>query len=170
MKVTAEVGGAFPADAVTVGPEATGTFTEFDGPPPGDGFTTVIVRLVPGVAVSPGNNAAVNCVADTNVVLRGVPLTCTTADPDDDGGAKLVPATVIDVLPEPTVAGETLLIAGTGLMADTTALDASRTNPLSANRRATHWPPPDAIVNVTVADATPALGGVRLFDRYFQSL
>lgn len=51
--------------------------SEFDVPPPGVGFTTVIAA-VPAAAMSAAVIAAVNCVALTNVVVRGLPFHCAT--------------------------------------------------------------------------------------------
>ena len=48
---------------------------EFDVPPPGVGFRTVIAA-VPALAMSAAVIAAVNCVALTNVVVRALPFHC----------------------------------------------------------------------------------------------
>ena len=57
-------------------------------PPFATGFATVIVAT-PGVAMSLAGIAACNCVPEINVVVRDVPLNCTTA-----AGSKLEPFTV----------------------------------------------------------------------------
>src|ERR1041385_132282 len=59
-----------------------------DVPPFATGFATVIVAT-PGDTMSPVEIAACNCVLDMNVVVRAVPLNCTTA-----AGSKFVPFTV----------------------------------------------------------------------------
>jgi hypothetical protein len=46
-------------------------------PPPGAGVLTVMLG-VPAVAMSLARIVAVSCVAETNVVLRALPLICTT--------------------------------------------------------------------------------------------
>jgi hypothetical protein len=91
-------------------------FTEFDVPPPGVGLVTVIAG-VPTLVTSVERIAAVNCVALTKDVLRGLPPKFTT-----DVLTKLVPFTVNVSAPELTTTpvGESELIAGTGFVAAVT--------------------------------------------------
>jgi len=56
----------------------TRKYSEFDVPPPGGGFVTVIVA-VPATAISTAPIAAVTCDPLTNVVARGLPFQFTTA-------------------------------------------------------------------------------------------
>jgi hypothetical protein len=82
-----------------------------DVPPPGVGLKTV-TDLVPVVAMSAAVIAAVNCVAETYVVVRSAPFHLTT-----DPLTKLLPFTV-SVNPEPPTAaedGDKLVRTGTGL-------------------------------------------------------
>ena len=92
-------------------PPVTLRFTEFDVPPPGTGFVTVICA-VPIVVTSAARIDAVNCVALTNVVTLGVLLKFTT-----DVFTKFEPFTVNVNAPEPatTEDGCKEAIAGTGL-------------------------------------------------------
>lgn len=101
-------------------------FTALVVPPPGVGVTTVIAA-VPEVVRSAAVIAAVNCVALTNVVARGLPLNCAT-----DELMKLVPLSVnVNAAPpELTVVGEIEVSVGTGF--------------------------PALIVKVTVFDVVPA--------------
>src|SRR5437762_837502 len=107
-----------------------------DVPPPGAGVKTVTL-CVPPLARSVAGSAAVSCVVDTKLVVRGTPLTCTTA-PDTN----LVPVTVSvnAALPAATLAGISAVIVGTGLATVTGLLVvvASRVNVLWANHRASH--------------------------------
>ena len=82
----------------------------FEVPPPGAGLTAVMVRL-PGDAKYDPGTVALTVVASLYVVARLVPLTCTAV-----AAVKPVPITVTTVLPLPgfTVAGERLVMAGTG--------------------------------------------------------
>jgi hypothetical protein len=87
-------------------------FTEFDVPPPGVGFVTVIAgarALVTSVA----KIAAVNCVALTNVVVLGLPAKFTT-----DVFKKFVPVTVKVRAPLPAVTpvGESEVMVGAGFV------------------------------------------------------
>ena len=84
----------------------------FDVPPPGVGFTTVMLN-VPPVVRSLAGIEAVTCVELTNVVVRGEPLKFTT-----DVETKLVPFTVMVKAASPTflLVGEMLLRVGVGLL------------------------------------------------------
>jgi hypothetical protein len=84
--------------------------SELDVPPPGVGFTTVIAA-VPGDAMSAAVIAAVNWVALTNVVVRGLPFQFAV-----DPFMKLVPVSVnVNAAPPaPVVAGEIAVSVGTG--------------------------------------------------------
>src|SRR5439155_3509711 len=62
----------------TGGGSVTVSVAPLDVPPPGAGLNTVIVG-VPGLATSVARIAAVTWVADPKVVVRGTPLTWTTA-------------------------------------------------------------------------------------------
>src|SRR5215472_17203486 len=57
---------------------ATGKYTKLELPPPGDGFTTVIVA-VPAVAIADAGTSAVSCRLFTKVVERAVPFKFTVA-------------------------------------------------------------------------------------------
>ena len=86
-------------------------FTAVVVPPPGVGVTTVIAA-VPDAAISAAVIAAVNCVALTNVVARGLPLIFAT-----DELMKLVPVSVkVNAAPpELTVAIKAIEVSvGTG--------------------------------------------------------
>jgi hypothetical protein len=87
--------------------------SEFDVPPPGVGFTTVIAA-VPELAMSAAVIAAVNCVALTNVVVRALPLNCAV-----DPLIKFVPVNVIvnAAPPAPVDVGEIAVSVGTGFAA-----------------------------------------------------
>jgi hypothetical protein len=108
---------------------------EFDVPPPGVGFKTVIAA-VPELAMSAAVIAAVNCVALTNVVVRALPFHCAV-----DPLMKLVPVNVSvnAAPPAPVDVGEIDVSVGTGFGA--------------------------VIVNVSTFDVTPdgAPCGRRLF-------
>ena len=80
-----------------------------DVPPPGAGFTTVIVAAPP-VEISDAVTAAVNCVALTKVVVSDVVLNFTTAPV-----TKLVPFTVNVNAAPPVIAevGDSVVIVGT---------------------------------------------------------
>src|SRR5438309_294112 len=83
----------------------------FETPPPGVGLNTVTCA-VPPVTMSAATIAAVNCVADTNVVVRLAPFQRTTAPV-----TKFEPFTV-SVNPAPpagAVAGLSPVVDGTGL-------------------------------------------------------
>jgi hypothetical protein len=84
--------------------------TEFDVPPPGVGFVTVIAG-VPTLVTSVERIEAVNCVALTKDVVRGLPPKFTT-----DALTKLVPFTVNVSAPELTTTpvGDSDVIVGTG--------------------------------------------------------
>jgi hypothetical protein len=84
--------------------------SEFDVPPPGVGFTTVIAA-VPELAMSAAVIAAVNEVALTNVVVRGLPFHCAV-----DPFMKLVPVSVSvnAAPPAPVNVGEIEVSVGTG--------------------------------------------------------
>jgi len=84
-----------------------------DVPPPGAGLVTITLN-VPAVAMSAGVIDAVTCVALTNAVVRALPLKFTTEDE-----LKFVPFTVSVNAAPPFVAlaGESVVIAGTGLFA-----------------------------------------------------
>lgn len=108
--------------------------TAFDVPPPGVGVTTVTLA-VPTLAMSVAGIAAVNCVALTKVVVRGLPFHCTV-----EPLTKLLPLTVKVKAAPPAVApfGFKLVIEGRGL--------------LMANVAASEVPPPGAgVVTVTLA-------------------
>src|SRR5262245_29500286 len=77
------------------------------------GFTTVMAWLVPAVTTSPAGIAAVTLVADTNVVVRGLPSTCTTAPPANPDP---VTVNVNDALPAATLDGLIVVMFGVGLM------------------------------------------------------
>jgi len=105
---------------VGAGPEVIGKFCAFDVPPPGPGLTTVTLA-VPAVAMSAAAIAAVNCVAEINVVVRFDPFHCTV-----DVVRKLLPVTVNVNAAPPAVAlaGLRLLIEGTGFwMVNVSAAD-----------------------------------------------
>jgi hypothetical protein len=91
-------------------------FTEFEVPPPGVGFVTVIAG-VPTLVTSVDKIAAVNCVAFTKVVVLGLPPKFTT-----ELETKFVPFTVSESAPEPTVTpvGEIEVTVGTGFVAAVT--------------------------------------------------
>jgi hypothetical protein len=82
----------------------------FDVPPPGVGLKTVTV-VVPPVATSDAETAAVNCVALTNVVVSEVVFHLTT-----EALTKLVPLTVSVNAAPPVIAevGESVVMVGTG--------------------------------------------------------
>ena len=83
---------------------------EFDVPPPGAEFTTVI-EAVPAVAISEARIVAVSVVLEMNVVARPEPLKSTV-----DEATKFVPFTV-RVKSEPPASvevGEMLVVVGTG--------------------------------------------------------
>ena len=81
-------------------------------PPPGSGLKTV-TEAVPAVAMSAAEMAAVNCDAETKVVVLAEPFQCTT-DPD----TKLPPLTVRVKATPPAVAepGFRLVVVGRGLV------------------------------------------------------
>src|SRR5438477_12652994 len=101
--VTRLPGTALVALTASVGP-VTASVAEHDVPPPGDGVTTVIACVPPDTR-SVGSSSAANDVAETNVVVRDVPSTCTTDVP-----TKFVPVTlsVNAGPPEAIVVGLTL--------------------------------------------------------------
>ena len=83
-----------------------------DVPPPGVGFTTVI-GAEPAVATSAAGTVAVNCVAETNVVVSAVAFQFT-----EDAETKFVPFTVKVKPPLPAVTQLGLIdvVVGTGLL------------------------------------------------------
>ena len=85
---------------------------EFDVPPPGPGFTTVI-DAVPALAMREVGTAAVSCVEETNVVVREAPFQRTV-----EVETNLVPFTVRvkPVLPAATQFGLIEVVVGTGLL------------------------------------------------------
>jgi hypothetical protein len=87
--------------------------SEFEVPPPGVGFTTVIAA-VPELPMSAAVIAAVNCVALTNVVVRALPFQFAT-----DELMKLVPfrVSVNAAPPAPIVVGAIDVSVGTGFAA-----------------------------------------------------
>src|SRR5712664_2289761 len=114
----------------------------FEVPPPGAGLTTV-TDAVPAVARSVTRMDAVNCDAETNIVVRLAPFHRTTDKP----ATKFVPFTVNVNAAPPTVAdvGLRLVVVGTGFG------DAE-----IVNVWAFEVPPPGAGLN-TVTDAVPAV-------------
>ncbi len=117
--------------------------TEFELPPPGDGFVTVTLTL-PALAMSEARMAAVNCVALTNVVVRALPPKFTT-----EFATKPVPFTVKLNPAPPAVAlvGEMLVIVGTGLFTmKLTAFDV----------------PPPGLLTVTLTLPTVAMSEARM--------
>lgn len=89
----------------------TTKLTEFDRPPPGDGFVT-ITGYEPIVASSLAINEIVNCVALTNVAVCPTPLYVTV-----EVDSKLVPLMVSICAAAPALAeeGERVVMLGTGL-------------------------------------------------------
>ena len=87
--------------------------SEFEVPPPGVGFKTVIAA-VPELAMSAAVIVAVNCVALTNVVTRALPFHCAV-----DPLMKFVPVSVIvnAAPPAPVEVGEIAVSVGTGFAA-----------------------------------------------------
>jgi hypothetical protein len=99
----------FGLSELIVGVPAMVNVTAFDVAPQVPGFTTVTETL-PGLLIRAFATAAVSCVEETNVVVRGVPFQLTT-EPD----TKFVPVTVnVNALP-PAVAqvGLSELMVGT---------------------------------------------------------
>jgi 3D (Asp-Asp-Asp) domain-containing protein len=112
--------------------------TEFDVPPPGAGFVTVIGG-VPTVVTSAAKIAAVTCVAFTKVVTLALPLKFTV-----EVETKLAPFTVNVNAPEPaaTLVGESVVTVGTTLF--------------TVNATEFEIPPP-GVGFVTVTGSAPAL-------------
>ena len=77
--VTVPPGATLLAPTASVGP-VTVSVAALDVPPPGDGVTTVMA-CVPADVRSVDSNCAVSDVAETNVVGRLTPSTCTTDVP-----------------------------------------------------------------------------------------
>jgi hypothetical protein len=100
--------------------------TAFEAPPPGPGFTTVMLAVL-AAAMSPAGIAAVSCVLLPNVVGRSAPFQRTT-----DPLTKFEPATVrVKAGPPVTAEGGLMLaITGTGLsIAKLAALEAPPPGP-----------------------------------------
>src|SRR3990172_911459 len=119
----------------------TGLFTmkltALEAPPPGAGLMTTIVK-VPAAAMSAAEISAVNCEPLMKLVLRLLPLNCTT-----EPLTKLLPLTVSVNAASPTtaLAVERLLMVGAGL--------------LTVKLKALELPPPGAGL-ITVTGTTPA--------------
>lgn len=126
---------------------------EFDVPPPGVGFTTVIAA-VPLAAISAAVIAAVSEVALTNVVVRALPFHCAV-----DPLMKLVPVSVIvnAAPPAPVNVGEIAVSVGTGFGAVIVNVSAFDVTP-DGNPCARAFAPLKTTVGVnTCTDAVPAV-------------
>ena len=124
--------GLFAAETVKV--------TAFEAPPPGVGLATV-TGSDPAVATSVARMAAISLVALTKVVVLAIPLKLTT-----ELLMKLDPLTVNVSAPDPatTVAGSSVVMAGTGLLAVMVSVAAFEV-------------PPPGVGLVTVTFAVPAV-------------
>ena len=123
---------------------------EFDVPPPGVGFKTVIAA-VPELAISAAVIAAVNCVALTNVVVRALPFHCAV-----DPLMKFVPVNVIvnAAPPAPVNVGEIAVSVGTGFDALIVNVSAFEKVPEGPPCRRAFAPPEFTGLNTTT-DAVP---------------
>jgi hypothetical protein len=127
-------------------------FNEFDVPPPGVGFTTVIAA-VPDAAMSAAVIAAVNCVELTNVVTRALPFHCAT-----ELLMKFVPVSVNvnAALPAPVDVGAITVSVGTGFAALMVNVSGFDVVPAGAPNGFT--PPPRFTAGVnTVTEAEPTV-------------
>jgi hypothetical protein len=126
---------------------------EFDVPPPGVGFTTVIAA-VPELAMSAAVIAAVNCVALTNVVVRALPFHCAV-----DPLMKLVPVNVIvnAAPPAPVDVGEIEVSVGTGFDALIVKVSEFEVVPTGSPCRRAFAPPETSDGLKTTTDAVPTL-------------
>ena len=131
--------------------------SEFDVPPPGVGFTTVIAA-VPELAMSAAVIAAVNEVALTNVVVRGLPFHCAV-----DPFMKLVPVSVSvnAAPPAPVNVGEIEVSVGTGfgaVIVNVSAFDVVPVGNPCGRMLVGFAPPPRFTVGVnTCTEAAPAV-------------
>jgi hypothetical protein len=130
---------------------------EFDVPPPGVGFTTVIAA-VPELAMSAAVIAAVNEVALTNVVVRALPFHCAV-----DPLMKFVPVNVSvnAAPPAPVSVGEIAVSVGTGfaaLIVNVSAFDVVPDGNPCGRMLVGFAPPPRFTVGVkTCTEAEPAV-------------
>lgn len=97
---------------VIAGVAAIVNVCEFDVPPPGPGFTTVM-DAVPAVATFAAGTIAVSCVEETNVVVRAEPFQLTA-----EVETNWVPFTVNVKPPLPALTHVGLIeaVVGTGLL------------------------------------------------------
>jgi hypothetical protein len=139
---------------VKVGGVVALRLTPGDVPPPGAGDTTVTV-FEPTLAMSAAEMEAVNCVALENVVDRADPFHRTI---DEDTNPVPFTVSVNAGPPAPTVAGDSELMAGAGLMeasTATTGLFAASVYVLLGKSRNSYWPDADGVVTVQLRLVTP---------------
>src|SRR5438093_4278893 len=166
---TATLVGLILVSVGTGGGGVTVSVAPLDVPPPGAGLNTVMVG-VPVLATSAARIAAVTWVAVPKLVVRGTPLTCTTAP-----ATKPVPVTVnVNAgLPAARLAGFNAVMVGTGLLTVTSRLVASWDELAPEYHRTLQVVPGVAAggtVKCSVAPVRPVAGATCESLKYFQSI